>query len=127
MTVDERPVVAPDPVRTAAADSIVALIDATNALRSHLDTQEALCRAALVDILDDVPVSCVLPGVRADTWRPTLTEAIKGFEVVRHRSRLLLVAMAIDEGMSIAEVARAWGVSRQLASRWVREARSVRG
>jgi len=27
--------------------------------------------------------------------------------------------------MSIAEIARTWGVSRQLASRWVRETREM--
>jgi transposase-like protein len=40
--------------------------------------------------------------------------------------RLLLVAIEVEEGRSIGEVARSWGVSRQLASRWVQESAGLR-
>jgi D-serine deaminase-like pyridoxal phosphate-dependent protein len=126
MTVDERSLIAPDPLRSEAADRIVRLMDATSALRSQLDTQQSVSAVVLAAVLDDVPVSYVLPEVRADKRRSALTESIKEFELARHQTRLVLVAMAVDEGMSIADVARAWGVSRQLASRWVRESGCVR-
>ena len=40
--------------------------------------------------------------------------------------RVLLVAIEVEEGRSIGEVARSWGVSRQLASRWVQESATLR-
>jgi transposase-like protein len=40
--------------------------------------------------------------------------------------RLLLVAIEVEEGRSIGDVARSWGVSRQLASRWVQESTRLR-
>ncbi len=126
MTIDERPVVARDRLRMEAERGMEELIGSTVFLRRQLVTQEAVCRKVLSDVQDDVPVGCLLQEVHTDTWRPALTEAIKGFEIVRHRVRLVLVAMAIDEGMSIADIAKHWGVSRQLASRWVQECVAAR-
>ena len=68
----------------------------------------------------------MLPEVQADSWRAAVTDAIRGFEAARHRVRLLLVAIEVEEGRSIGEVARSWGVSRQLASRWVQESATLR-
>ena len=67
----------------------------------------------------------MLPAIQADTWRSAVTDAIRGFEAARHRVRLLLVAIEVEEGLSIGEVAKSWGVSRQLASRWVQESATL--
>ncbi len=125
MTVDDRPPPARESLHDAAATGLEELIEATVALRRQLVTHEAVCRRVLADVEGRVPVGSTLSTVRADTWRSAVTEAIHGFETARRRSRLRLVAMSLDDGTSIAEVARAWGVSRQLASRWVQETRSV--
>jgi len=103
------------------------LIESTMVLERELVTHETVCRRILADVRNDVPIGCVLPAVHADQWRSALTEAIKRFEQTRHRARLVLVSMSLDEGMSIAEIARSWGVSRQLASRWVHEATAQPG
>jgi len=122
MTVDQgtRHVAAP-PTESAVAD-LEELIESTVALRHRLVTHEAVCRRILDEVQHRAAIGCVLPAVRADRWRAAVTDAIKGFEVTRHRVRLDLVGMSLDEGMSIAEIARSWGVSRQLASRWAHEA-----
>ena len=106
---------------SAAAD-LEELIESTVALRHRLVTHEVVCRRILAEVQHDTAIGCVLPAVRADRWRAAVTDAIKGFEASRHRVRLDLVGMSLDEGMTIAEIARSWGVSRQLASRWVHEA-----
>ena len=98
------------------------LLESTGELRRQLATHESTCRRVLAEVQGQVPIGCLLPAVGADTWRAAMTDAIKGFETSRHRARLALVAMSLDDGMSIAEIARSWGVSRQLASRWVHEA-----
>jgi len=113
-------------LRRAAADSIEELIGATSVLRSVLNAHEATCRKVLDEVRVDHEVTGVLPQVHADTWRSAVTDAIRGFEAARHRARLLLVANEVEEGRSIGEVARSWGVSRQLASRWVQESAGLR-
>ena len=113
-------------LRRPAADGIEELIGATSVLRSELNAHEATCRKVLDEVRVDHEITGVLPEVQADTWRSAVTDAIRGFEAARHRVRLLLVAIEVEEGRSIGEVARSWGVSRQLASRWVQESAGLR-
>ena len=125
MTVDERPSPSRLPLHDSAATGIEELIEVTAALRRQLVAHEAVCRRVLAGVHGRVPVARALSDVRADSWRSAVTEAIQVFEVSRHRVRLALVAMSLEDGMSIAEVSRAWGVSRQLASRWAQESRAL--
>src|ERR1019366_10023598 len=46
-----------------------------------------------------------------------LSEAEKAFEVARHRARVAIFALAIEQGTNLSEMGRAIGISRQLASR----------
>jgi hypothetical protein len=137
MTVDQGPVTAsgfgggtvPEAtahLRGSAADGIEELIGATSVLRSELNAHEVTCRKVLDEVRVDHEITGVLPEVHADTWRSAVTDAIRGFEAARHRVRVLLVAIEVEEGRSIGEVARSWGVSRQLASRWVQESAGLR-
>ncbi len=124
MTVDERPLTH-DPLQDTVATGLGELIESTVSLRRELVHHEAVCRQILAGLRDGVPVGSVLPSVRADSWRSALTGAMKEFEATRHQARLALVAMSVEEGSSIAEIGRSWGVSRQLASRWVQEAATL--
>ena len=126
VTIDQRAPLVEDPLTDLAATGLEELIESTVELRRQLITHETLCRRVLADVRDHAAVGCTLSAVRVDRWRSAVTESIREFETVRHRTRLVLVAMSLDEGMSIAEIARSWGVSRQLASRWVREAATLR-
>ena len=126
MTLDQGPTQTTHALRLSAADGIEELIGATSILRSELNAHEAICRKVLSEVRVDHEITGVLPEVRADTWRSAITDAIRGFEAARHRVRLLLVAIEVEEGRSIGEVAKSWGVSRQLASRWVQESASLK-
>ena len=57
----------------------------------------------------------------------TLTRLLEEFEASRRGIRAAVVAAALDEGMTITQVAEIFGVSRQLANRLVREARALFG
>ena len=126
VTVDQGPLPAARDLKRSTADGIEELISATSILRSELGSHEAICRTLLSEVRVDHEMSGVLPAIHADTWRSAITDAIRGFEAARHRVRLLLVAIEIEEGRSIGEVARSWGVSRQLASRWVQESGALK-
>ena len=56
--------------------------------------------------------------------RNSMTGSIQQLEAARHESRLSLVAVGLREKMSIGDFSRIWGISRQLASRYAREARA---
>jgi len=121
MTINEVPARAAHELKVSTADGIEELIGATAVLRSELNSHEAICRKLLNEVRVDHDMTGVLPEIHADSWRSAVTDAIRGFEAARHRVRLLLVAIEVAEGLSIGEVAKSWGVSRQLASRWVQE------
>jgi hypothetical protein len=53
-----------------------------------------------------------------------LGEAEKAFEVARHRTRVAVFALAIEQGTSLSEMGKALGISRQLASRVAAELRA---
>lgn len=79
----------------------------------------------------EVGIDCVLAGLVMNmmvphvggTARRTMSDAMSEFEATRHRFRLALVAVAIDNGMSAAQIGEAFAFSRQLASRYLKEAR----
>jgi hypothetical protein len=50
---------------------------------------------------------------------------MESFEQQQHRTRTAIVAVALAEGMSVSGIGRAWGFSRQLASRYAREVSPV--
>ena len=89
-------------------------------------------------LVDDVAgYECGIEGVRAGlvlelmvpqvggAARRTVSEAVSEFEASRHRFRLALVAVALDNGMVAAEIGTAFAFSRQLASRYLKEARDT--
>jgi transposase-like protein len=53
--------------------------------------------------------------------RRILTEAIQDLQRRRHDARRVLIALGRAEGQTIAELAEAWGISRQLVSRFLAE------
>lgn len=58
------------------------------------------------------------------TVRQSLSDGVAKFEATRHRCRLALTAVALDNGMSAVQIAEVFVFSRQLASRYLKEART---
>jgi len=52
-----------------------------------------------------------------------MNDLLEEFQHARHKMRIAFMLPSIDDGMSISEIARTLGVSRQLAQRLVHEAR----
>lgn len=59
------------------------------------------------------------------TDRDNLTSAIVDLEGARRAIRVQMFRALLSEGKSIGEIARIWGISRQLASRILRDAKLV--
>jgi hypothetical protein len=125
MTGDQEPIRSIRSLKQSTAHAIGELIGVTSMLRSELIDHEVICRKLLGDVPVDHEIAGVLQEIHAETWRSAVTDAIRGFEAARHRVRLLLVAIEVEEGGSIGKVARSGGGSRQLASRWVQESATI--
>jgi hypothetical protein len=57
--------------------------------------------------------------------RAVMNSALKEVEQARHELRLFVFAACLDQGVSIAELSRQYGFSRQLAARYARDARAA--
>jgi uncharacterized Fe-S center protein len=67
------------------------------------------------------PMVEAIQGVKGATVRPVVTEAMEVFEAARHRARVAMLALALEQGATQSEVGRALGISRQLAARLAAE------
>jgi hypothetical protein len=65
----------------------------------------------------------VFSAIPTGDLRQSLTQALAEVESARHKVRRTAFARGLEEGMSIGELARMWGFSRQLAARYAKEAR----
>lgn len=102
--------------------SLEQLIEAMAAGRDELRRSEQSLRKSLTRARRTGGLVPVLLETELAESRASFDERMEAITSIRHRSRSLVFALAVEEGMSIGEVARTWGISRQLASRYVREA-----
>ena len=100
------------------------LLDEARQLRSRLRTCETTYRRTLRELERGTAIRTVLRNAEVGDVRQSLNESLQQFEQTRHRSRLAIIASGLQEGMTIGELGRSWRFSRQLASRYAKEARS---
>ncbi len=106
----------------AVADAYAARRDAAVRLNAVLTDDLSTYDTVLTGILEGGAIDHLHPAV-GGVIRRTLSDAMAEFEAARHRYRLALVAVAVDNGMSAAQIGEAFAFSRQLASRYLKEAR----
>ena len=99
---------------TARRDAALALRDAIDHdVSRYQDGMDQVRAGRAMDILDPTT---------AGEIRQAMTELVSEFEACRHRFRLALVAVAVDNGLTAREIGTAFQFSRQLAGRYLREA-----
>ena len=98
-------------------------------LRAGLLRGERIGKAMIRNIEAGVPVSSSVDasGTDAATMRRSTNDLLEDFEHSRHRMRVAFMLPSLAEGMSIGAIGRTLGISRQLASRFVREAKEELG
>lgn len=69
----------------------------------------------------------LLSVVGAGKVRADVSDALDRFEKARHVSRRSFVVAGQAEGMSLGQMGRLWGFSRQLAARYAAESRAAAG
>jgi hypothetical protein len=108
--------------RSDAIREVSELEQAARTLRAELRLIEVKYRRTRLAL--EMGDSCpdVFSASGGGISRKRITEALESYEQQQHRTRTAIVAVALAEGMSVSGIGRAWGFSRQLASRYAREA-----
>ena len=104
------------------AEAMTARRDAAVHLQTVLADDIAQYEGGMAAIQAGLAKDILVTSVGASI-RKCVSEAMSELEAARHRFRLALVAVAIDGGMNAGQVGEAFGFSRQLASRYLKEAR----
>ena len=95
-------------------------------LRSGLRRYERALERVCRQVERNVPLHEVMGQIGVGELRADLVERLTRFEEARHRMRVACFRMSLTEGLSIGDIARLWGISRQLASRLVNETPEAR-
>ena len=115
------------PDRQRAIESIEKALEVSAALRHRLVANERAGRNMVKALQRGDPVSMVVggSGEPASELRRSTTELLADYETVRHHMRTALVLPYLAEGKSVGDFSRELGVSRQLASRLVKQAQET--
>jgi len=96
---------------------------ASRDLRATLERAESLYDASLARLESGVEVGASLTGVDVSGARTSVVDALSEFERSRHLARGTFITGQHAEGVNTKEIGRVWGISRQLAHRFLNEAR----
>jgi aspartate oxidase len=106
------------------ADSIRTLQEMEDAIvrtRNQLKTMEIMMRRVRKMIESGRTAGEVAQANNAAVARAATSEIIREVQGSRHRAQQAQFKLAAAEGSTMAEIARGWGISRQLVSRMVKE------
>ncbi len=104
-----------------AVQSVEDLIEALAHAGAEIRNTEQSLRLALKRVDEGADLESVLMKVQPADLRQSLNDALEVVNQRRHVTRLKVFELALERGHSIADLGRAWGISRQLASRYVKE------
>ncbi len=110
-------------LRGDAVTDLDLLMQSAAALRAQLRIFETALRKPHRLLDRGGPTADLHKAIDIISVRETLTQAAVDFEAARHASRLSIFRLQLAEGMSLGAIARAWGFSRQLVSRMLKEDR----
>ncbi len=109
--------------RDRVLQSIERLLEVDREVRQRIQENETVLRRALKEFAKGTTVAEAMEKSQAGFGRQRVNEALDALTEARHEVRLAITVAGIEEGMSIGELGHAWGISRQLASRFAKEAR----
>ena len=108
--------------RNGVAESIEALIGAHRELRMRLEDNERILNRALVELAEGTRVAHAMRAVPSIEARAASEAAVQALYAARHRVREAVIGAALQEGMSITEVAAEYGVAPDVVVGFANEA-----
>ncbi len=103
--------------RQIAIERLSVLIASLDLLEAQLRPARSAYNGVLERLLDGQEVDPALRAEDVGSTRELLTAALSHFEKARHLSRVALMKVQVDEGISVKKASDTWGVTRQLVSR----------
>ena len=97
--------------------AIRAYQDATAEVRALLDEVDQGLGVFAELLESGEPVAALLGGGEASASRRQFVKAMTDFETARRRLRIAVITLGVEQGESMADLARSLGISRQLAYR----------
>jgi hypothetical protein len=120
----------PTPDATNTSRTAVELVENLNQalenLRSSTRFVEKVARRSITMLENGADTTTALAAAVPSEARSILNDALKQLDEARHEIRLFAFARSLEQGVSVAELARQYGFSRQLAARYARDARDAR-
>ena len=108
--------------RTVAISRMNEVIEYLDTLRAAIDRIESSSRDLIASLQSGLTMADSLAAQGSGAVRQVTTDSFDQFARLRHSARLAMVALAISEGMTKADVSRAWGISPQWAGKLVAKA-----
>lgn len=94
---------------------------ALDALREQIRHAKATSRRWRRGLQHGDPLDEILAAGENPMARQSFDETLSAFQAARHRLRRSLILLGQSQGMSVSRLAKLWGVSRALISRYARE------
>ena len=99
------------------------LVEADAEVRRQLLTAERILKRGIKRVQSGDDISVALAETQAAQRREDVNHALNALQMARHDLRIAVLAAGLEEGMSLSEVARGFGISRQLVQRLAKEQR----
>jgi len=109
--------------RDEVISDIQRLMDSGQELRALVQESRKGFIKGLKLLDSGMPLEQALAELNTAERRLKMTDMLSEFDECRHRLRVSITAAGLEEGMSIGDIGRAFGVSRQLAARFAKEVR----
>ncbi len=105
--------------RAAARQAIANLADATVQLRRRLEINEGLLTRALKSIDAGMTIKETIAAIPSFEERRAAEESMQHLYAVRREVRETVIAAAIEEGMTVPEIATAYGIPVERAADYI--------
>ncbi len=110
---------------STAARLVEDLNQALANLRHSTRFVEKVSRRSIKLLEEGADVATALAAAFPSETRSVMNDALKQVEEARHEIRLYVFAVSLEQGVSISELGRQYGFSRQLAARYAKDAREA--
>jgi len=108
-----------DSTRAAARQAIADLAVATAQLRRHLQSNERLHILALESLDAGLTIKETMAAIPSFEERKAAEDSMQHLYSVRHQVREAVITAAVEEGMSVPEIAAAYGLPVDRAAAYV--------
>jgi DNA-directed RNA polymerase specialized sigma24 family protein len=103
--------------RMAAVERIEVVLEASKQARQAVRQAETAYLRFARRMEAGSSVHDAFTALRVGDLRKDLNDHLEALEHARHEARRAIIALGVSEGLSLGELARMWGVSRQLVTR----------